>query len=131
MAARKPRTPVPEILDSCVRKVYAKKGSWPAAWAICTASLQRAGILKVGTRTLTAKGRAVQAQRDIERARSEAAFAAESKVRRAATSARKPRAAVKRPARAAPRRSPVARAAPRSHVARVVKRFYGLLPAED
>jgi len=48
---------MPQILDSCVEDVM-KKQSLPKsrAFAICTAQLQKAGILKGGTQELTKKG---------------------------------------------------------------------------
>ena len=47
---------MPAILDRCVSKVKGKVGE-SRAFAICTASLQKAGILKKGTQKLTDKGR--------------------------------------------------------------------------
>lgn len=47
----------PEILDSCVSKNVAKGMSKSRAFAICTSSLQDAGILKQGSQDLTDKGR--------------------------------------------------------------------------
>lgn len=49
-------TPTP--LKHCVVKVAAKHGGDTSrAFAICTASMQKAGVLKKGTKTLTAKGK--------------------------------------------------------------------------
>lgn len=47
---------MPEILKHCVGQVGKEKGK-SRAFAICTASLQKAGILKKGTQELTAKGK--------------------------------------------------------------------------
>lgn len=46
---------MPEVLDRCVNRLINKGKS--RAFAICTANLQRAGVLKKGTQKLTKKGR--------------------------------------------------------------------------
>ena len=48
---------MPAILDRCVKHVMAKGGTKQKGFAVCTATLQKAGIMKRGTRKLTAKGR--------------------------------------------------------------------------
>ena len=54
--------PPPQILDNCVKDVMRKQGLPRArAFGICTASQQKAGILKEGTNELTEKGKKRQA----------------------------------------------------------------------
>ena len=49
----------PQVLRHCVAQVAAKNGGDVSkAFAICTAGLQKAGVLKRHTRDLTKKGRA-------------------------------------------------------------------------
>ena len=58
--------PNPERLDRCVKKVTERLQAnllspietRSRAWAICTATLQRSGYLALGTRTITAAGKA-------------------------------------------------------------------------
>ena len=47
---------MPAILDRLVRQLQAKGKSKDAAYAIATASLQKSGNLKKGTRQATSKG---------------------------------------------------------------------------
>jgi hypothetical protein len=60
---RNPGGTLPAMLDRCVAHVAPKlkrrgpRGSLSGAIAICTASAQKRGVLKKGTRTLTAKGK--------------------------------------------------------------------------
>lgn len=57
---------MPEILKHCVAAVGKEKGK-DAAFAICTASLQKAGILKKGSgKELTAKGKKAEARHKAE-----------------------------------------------------------------
>lgn len=48
---------MPKILDDCVESMKRRGISEASAFAICTKRLQQAGILKKGTRELTAKGK--------------------------------------------------------------------------
>lgn len=49
---------MPGILDNCVSDVMRKQGlSKSRAFGICTASQQKAGILKSGSSELTEKGK--------------------------------------------------------------------------
>ena len=50
---------MPKVLDDCVSKVKARGVSENRAFAICTASLQDAGVLRKGTQKLAAKGKTV------------------------------------------------------------------------
>lgn len=48
----------PQVLRHCVAQVAAKnQGDVSKAFAICTAGLQKAGVLKSGSKTLSKKGR--------------------------------------------------------------------------
>lgn len=48
----------PTILDNCVSDIMRKQGlSKSRAFGICTATQQKAGILKAGTNELTEKGK--------------------------------------------------------------------------
>jgi hypothetical protein len=50
---------MPQIVRSCVAQVAGKSGGDVSkGFAICTAALQKAGVLKKGTQRLTKKGRA-------------------------------------------------------------------------
>jgi len=64
---------MPAILERLVKQLKAKGKSDSSAWAIATATLQRSGDLKKGTREATAKGARrgmmTPAQRAIDRAR--------------------------------------------------------------
>ncbi len=66
MTARSnPKRKLPAVIDRCVAHVAPrlKRGpreSLSGAIAICTASAQKRGVLKRGTRTLTAKGRTAE-----------------------------------------------------------------------
>lgn len=61
--ARKPRKPIPAPLQRCVTSVAPKMKAQGrgvgAAFAICTSQLQKSGVLKPGTRTVTHKGTGV------------------------------------------------------------------------
>lgn len=61
--ARKPRKPIPAPLQRCVTavapKMKAQGRGVGAAFAICTSQLQKSGVLKKGTRTVTHKGAGV------------------------------------------------------------------------
>jgi len=46
---------MPQQLEDCVAKLIAKGYTRSRAYAICTASLQRAGMLKKGTNKLVGK----------------------------------------------------------------------------
>lgn len=48
---------MPAALDKCVIALRKQGKSEARAFAICTASLQRAGILKKGSQKLTKKGK--------------------------------------------------------------------------
>ncbi len=48
---------MPRILDSCVQKKIKEGMDKSQAFAVCTSSLQDAGILKRGTSELTEKGK--------------------------------------------------------------------------
>lgn len=62
-SARKPRKPIPAPLQRCVTavapKMKAQGRGVGAAFAICTSQLQKSGVLKKGTRTVTHKGAGV------------------------------------------------------------------------
>jgi hypothetical protein len=47
---------MPKILDAAVKRIKAKGHSTSSAYAMATASLQKAGELKKGHNTPTAKG---------------------------------------------------------------------------
>jgi hypothetical protein len=63
---------MPAILDRLVKQLQAKGNSRAAAYAIATASLQKSGNLKPGTRTATAQGRRRGVMTPKARARSRA-----------------------------------------------------------
>ena len=54
---------MPKILDDCVASSVRDGATKSQAFARCTASLQKAGILKKGTQELTQKGKRRQVQR--------------------------------------------------------------------
>ncbi len=62
-AVRNPGGTLPAVIDRCVAHVAPKlkrrgpRGSLSGAIAICTSQAQKRGVLKKGTRTLTAKGK--------------------------------------------------------------------------
>lgn len=62
-SARKPRKPIPAPLQRCVTavapKMKAQGRGVGAAFAICTSQLQKSGVLKPGTRTVTHRGAGV------------------------------------------------------------------------
>lgn len=62
-SARKPRKPIPAPLQRCVTSVAPKMKAQGrgvgAAFAICTSQLQKSGVLKPGTRTVTHRGAGV------------------------------------------------------------------------
>ena len=60
---------MPKILDAAVKKIKAKGHSTSSAYAIATAALQKAGELKKGSNTATAKGKRRGAMSEAERAR--------------------------------------------------------------
>jgi hypothetical protein len=57
---------VPAILEKLKNDLMAKGKSEESAWAIATASLQKAGILQKGTQKLTPKGKRRQRQLKLQ-----------------------------------------------------------------
>jgi hypothetical protein len=60
---------LPAILERLVKQLRAKGKSKSAAFAIATAALQKAGNLKPGTQTATAKGKRRGAMTPAQRAK--------------------------------------------------------------
>jgi hypothetical protein len=60
---------MPKILEEARKKIQAKGHSKSSAYAIATASLQKAGDLKKGSNQPTAKGKRRGAMSEAERAR--------------------------------------------------------------
>lgn len=71
---------MPKILDRLVSQLQAKGMPKSNAFAVATSTLQKAGDLKAGTRTLTAKGEKRQAMGAAGRAKDRAAKASGGKV---------------------------------------------------
>lgn len=70
---------MPEILDRLVSQLQRKGMPKSKAFAVATSSLQKAGDLKAGSQTLTAKGAKRQEMGAAGRAKDRAAKAADGK----------------------------------------------------